>query len=260
MKRETIGQTFTVAGVLSVLCAIIVAGAAVALKPTQEANKARDMKKNILAAAGLLSEGADINQVFDQNIKAKLLDLSTGEYVEDQDALAYDFRKAVKDTSASVAIPAGKDIAKIRRQAKLMTVYEVVSEQGLQKIVLPVYGKGLWSTLYGFVALKSDTKTVVGLGFYEHAETPGLGGEVDNPKWKKQWAGKQVYGDDGQLALTVLKGKVNPSSDDAKHQIDGLSGATITTVGVDALIKFWLGANGYGRYLDNLRRKGDLNG
>jgi Na+-transporting NADH:ubiquinone oxidoreductase subunit C len=260
MSRETIGRTFTVAGVLSVLCAVVVAGAAVALKPTQEANKARDMKKNILAAAGLLSDGADINQVFEQNIKARLLDLSSGEYVEDQDALAYDFRKAVKDKNSSAEIPASKDIAKIRRQAKLMTVYEVVSDAGLEKVVLPVYGKGLWSTLYGFVALNADTKTVVGLGFYEHAETPGLGGEVDNPKWKKQWAGKEVYGENGQLALTVLKGKVDPSSAEAKHQIDGLSGATITTVGVDALIKFWLGADGYGRYLDNLRRKGDLNG
>lgn len=259
-KRESVGRTFVIAGVLSVICAIVVSGAAVSLKPLQNENREKDMKKNILAAAGLWEEGIDIKAAFEEKVEPKLIRLDTGEYSEEFDPIAFDFRKAVKDTNLSNAIPSDKDIAKIKRRANLMTVYEVIEDGVLKKIVLPIYGKGLWSTLYGFIALEANVSTIVGLGFYEHAETPGLGGEVDNPKWKGQFPGKEAFSPEGKFVLTVLKGKVDPQSSEAVHQIDGLSGATITTVGVRDLLKFWFGEEGYGPYLEIMRRKGDLNG
>ena len=123
----------------------------------------------------------------------------------------------------------------------------------LDKIILPIRGYGLWSTLYGFMALESDGNTIAGLGFYEHGETPGLGGEVDNPRWKSIWPGKLVYqGND--VAIEVLKGAVRADSDQAQWQVDGLSGATLTTKGVDNLVKYWLGEQGFKPLLDNLRQ------
>jgi Na+-transporting NADH:ubiquinone oxidoreductase subunit C len=134
-----------------------------------------------------------------------------------------------------------------------MIVYIVEGSAGLEKIILPVKGYGLWSTLYGFVALESDLNTVAGLGFYEHAETPGLGGEIDNPSWKAQWVGKKSYDSNNKQALTVIKGKVNMDRPESIHQIDGLSGATLTSRGVDNLVKFWMGENGFAPFLANLR-------
>ncbi len=92
--------------------------------------------------------------------------------------------------------------------------------------------------------------TVKGLGFYEHGETPGLGGEVDNPKWKEIWEGKKAYTSSGEVGLTVIKGTAPPDSD---YKIDGLSGATLTSKGVDNLVHFWLGEQGYKTFLTKLK-------
>ncbi|MOA31350.1 Na(+)-translocating NADH-quinone reductase subunit C [compost metagenome] len=113
-------------------------------------------------------------------------------------------------------------------------------------------GYGLWSTLYGFLALKGDLNTVVGLGFYQHGETPGLGGEVDNPKWKALWNGKSLFDEQGQLAIQIIKGSVDAQSPNASHQVDGLAGATLTSKGVHNLLHFWLGENGFGPFLAKL--------
>ena len=123
-------------------------------------------------------------------------------------------------------------------------------------MILPVHGKGLWSTLYGYLALDSDLTTINGFAFYEHGETPGLGGEVDNPRWKAQWIGKKAFDQEGNIKIKVLKGKVNPKSSDLQHEIDGLAGATITARGVDSLLRYWLGESGFKPLLDRTRSKG----
>ena len=113
------------------------------------------------------------------------------------------------------------------------------------QIILPIRGRGLWSTLWGYIALSKDANTIHGITFYQHRETPGLGGEVDNPRWKAQWRGKQAIRD-GEVVLQVMRwGQVT----DPSRQIDGLAGATITTAGVDRLVRFWLGDQGFGKYL-----------
>jgi Na+-transporting NADH:ubiquinone oxidoreductase subunit C len=112
-----------------------------------------------------------------------------------------------------------------------------------------------FTTLYGFLALDSDLKTIRGITFYEHGETPGLGGEVDNPRWKAQWKGKMAYDDNMKILIEVLKGQVDPTSPQAGHQIDGLGGSTITTRGVHNLVRFWLGENGYKPFLSNIGKE-----
>ena len=178
--------------------------------------------------------------------------MQTGRYTNAIDVESYDQRKASSDPALSVALSASEDIAKIKRRANFAKVYIVENANGLEKVILPIKGYGLWSTLYGFIALESDLQTVAGIGFYEHTETPGLGGEVDNPKWKASWIGKRAY-DDNALLIEVIKGKVDVSRDGAESQIDGLAGATLTTKGVDNLVQYWLGEQGFKPFIEYLK-------
>ena len=207
-SNDSTGKTLLVAALLCIVCSIVVSTAAVALKGEQVKNKLLDKNKNILAAAGMLEEGKSVAEIFENRLEVKLVNLDTGEYLTAESAtedwekaalanpVAYDQRKAAKTTGENEILEGSIDKASIKRQAKYATVYLAKNEEGeFDTIILPVHGYGLWSTLYGFLALKTDTTTVRGLGFYEHGETPGLGGEVDNPKWKALWPGKQVFND-----------------------------------------------------------------
>ncbi len=251
MGNDSISKTFGVALALCIVCAVVVSSAAVILRPTQEINKLIDLKTNILASAGLLQEGVSIETQFEQ-ITPRVVDLSTGRFTDAIDAATYDQRKASKDPALSMALDPKQDPAKIKRRVNYATVYMVEGEQGIEKIILPIKGYGLWSTLYGFIALEADLETVAGIGFYEHTETPGLGGEVDNPKWKSSWIGKQAY-NQGELAITVLKGKADMSRAGSESQIDGLAGATLTTRGVDNLVRYWLGDQGFRPLINSLK-------
>ena len=243
MANDSIQKTFGVATLLCVVCAIVVSSAAVMLRPAQQANKLLDLKTNILASAGLLKEGVDVETQFEQ-ITTRIVDMETGRFTDAVDVATYDQRKASKDPALSVELSGDEDIAKIKRRAKYSSVYIVEGEQGIEKIILPIKGYGLWSTMYGFLALESDLQTVAGIGFYEHAETPGLGGEIDNPNWKASWIGKQAYSQ-GDLVLNVIKGRVDMERAGSEYQVDGLAGATLTTRGVDKLVKYWLGDSGF---------------
>lgn len=251
-SNDSIKKTLIVAFSLCIVCSVIVATAAVVLKPAQEVNKTLDRKRNILAAAGMLQEDVSVEEQFAQ-ITTRVVDLRDGKYTDAVSAESYDQKRAAKDPSLSRALDATEDQAKISRREDYALVYLVEDANGgIEKIILPVRGYGLWSTLYGFIALESDANTVAGLGFYEHGETPGLGGEVDNPRWKAQWPGKKVY-QNGEPTLALVKGSVNPQSADARWQVDGLAGATLTGRGVTNLVQFWLGENGFAAYLNNLK-------
>ena len=251
MGNDSISKTFSVALALCIVCAVVVSSAAVILRPTQEVNKLLDLKSNILASAGLLKQGVSIETQFEQ-ISTRIVDLETGRFTDAVDAASYDQRKASKDPALSIALDPKQDPAKIKRRANYATVYLLETEQGIEKIILPIKGYGLWSTLYGFLALESDLQTVAGIGFYEHTETPGLGGEIDNPRWKAGWVGKQAYRQ-GEVVINVLKGKVDMSREGADSQIDGLAGATLTTRGVDNLVRYWLGDEGFRPLINHLQ-------
>ena len=248
MSNDSVSKTLTVAFVLCLVCSVLVSAAAIALKPLQEKNKAIDLQRNILMAAGLYQAGVDIEEQFKQ-VNVKVVDLEKGTYTDSIDLTKYDSRKALKDPDLSAPLSADQDKAKIKRLEKYGLVYVIEKNGQLEKMILPVRGYGLWSTLYGFIALEKDLNTVAGLGFYQHGETPGLGGEVDNPKWKALWPGKKVYQGD-QVGLSVIKGR---SSNE--FEVDGLSGATLTSVGVHNLVQFWLGEQGYQKFLRNLTNR-----
>lgn len=261
-QRDSITNTFVVSLVLCIVCSLLVSSAAVFLKDVQDKNKLLDRQRNIVEASGLAEDAGalkakEITDMFSNGtIEPKVVDLQTGDYVEDKSIAneSFDERKAAKDEKMNAPI-VGKYALGIEKREKYTWVYLVKDKQGkLQQVVLPIYGKGLWSTLYGFVAVKSDLKTINGLTYYEHGETPGLGGEVVNPKWKRQWQGKQIWKgepfEDANLAAGVAKGI--PTSENATYMVDGLSGATITSRGVDSMIKYWFSSEAFGPYLKKL--------
>lgn len=258
--RDSLRNTFLVSTLLCVVCSLAVSAAAVALRPRQEANELLDRRRNILDASGL-AQGefglpaselsvAQVNQLY-QRVEERLVDLETGQYVTDLEVGTYSARDAAKRPDQSAPVNDPKHNIGRNRRERIAPVFLIrhPKTNEITQIVLPVYGQGLWSTLYGFLAIKRDLDTVQGLTFYEHGETPGLGGEVDNPRWKQQWVGLKIYDEQGNPALGVARGSAPPGSD---HLVDGLSGATITANGVTNLVRYWTGPDGYQNYLRQL--------
>lgn len=250
-SKNSIKKAIVVTLIISVIASVFVSTIAVSLKDLQEINKIFDKKKNILAVANLISldqkvTREEIDAIY-KNIDTFLVDFNTGEKVK-KNIDNYNQKAASRTIELSSALDSGDDIASIKRRENYGFFYEIKKNGKVDTIVIPIRGYGLWSTLYGFLALSADAKTVKGITFYEHGETPGLGGEVDNPRWKKSWIGKTAYNEDGKIVLKIVKGFASPNS---KSDIDGLSGATITSRGVDNMIKFWLSESGYGKFLKN---------
>lgn len=255
MKQDSTIKTIVVAAVLCIVCSVLVSSAAVGLKSKQDENKKLDIKKNLLLASGLVDSKAtakEINEAY-KMVKAEVVDLDTGAVMEDMDAENFDQKEARKNPKTSKMINPKEDIARIKSRSKYSIVYKVMDGDQVKMIVLPVNGKGLWSTLYGFIALAPDTRTIKGLGFYEHGETPGLGGEVDNPAWKAQWKDKEAMDENYKPEIHVIKGSVDNNDPNAKYKVDGLSGATMTSNGVTGLVQYWLGQDGFGPYLSKFR-------
>jgi Na+-transporting NADH:ubiquinone oxidoreductase subunit C len=255
MSRDSTVRVLAVAFAVCLACSILVSGAAVGLKQRQDRNKALEKKRNILQIANIYDPAKGVEEQFSR-IRKRIVDLETGKFTAAVNPDRFDSRLAARAPGSRQDIPPAKDMAGIRSRSRYMDIYLLEEGGRLQQIILPVYGKGLWSTMYGFIALGPDLSTVTGFGFYEHGETPGLGGEIDNPAWRGKWPGKQVYDQQGQLRLTVVKGAAATEGDLARHQVDGLSGATLTARGVGNLIGYWLGENGYQPFLAEMRKTG----
>lgn len=250
--RDSIGRTLAVAFLVSLLCSSLVATAAVLLRPRQEANEARHVRRNIVEVAGLLESGEDVEELFER-IDTRIVDLQTGRYVDDIDALRFDPLEAARDPARSLAVPEERDVAGIGRRAKWGSVYLVRTDGELTTLVLPVRGQGLWSMMYGLLALEPDANTVVGIVFYEHGETPGLGDQIGKRPWRDLWPGKKLFDESDELKIEVVKGHVSPDSPLAPYHVDGISGATLTGRGVNGLLQYWIGEHGYGPYLKRVR-------
>ncbi|CAK2143179.1 Na(+)-translocating NADH-quinone reductase subunit C [Vibrio crassostreae] len=250
-NNDSIKKTLFVVIALSLVCSIIVSTAAVVLKPKQQANAVLDQQTKILEVAGIELVG-NIPALYAENIEPRLVDFATGDFV-DGDAAAYDQRKAAKDPAQSIKLSAEDDIAKIIRRANTGTVYLVKDGAETSKVIIPVHGNGLWSMMYAFVAVETDGNTVSGITYYEQGETPGLGGEVENPTWRAQFVGKKLFDENHKPAIQVVKGGAPQGSE---HGVDGLSGATLTSVGVQHTFDFWLGDMGFGPFLAKVRDGG----
>lgn len=250
-------KTVAVALCVALAGSLLVAGSTLLLKPRIDANRAAERQRFLVELVQQIP-GVEVmlGELKIGKVETRVVDFQTGEYVAGADPAQFDPRKAAEDPSQSVAIPPERDSAGLKRRPRRAAVHLVSAKGKLQLVILPVYGRGFASMLYGYLGLSGDAETVVGLSFYQHGETPGLGGLIDSPKWRARWRGKKLRDAEGRLRTGVARGAVPPQSPDAPYMVDGLTGATWTSRGVHGLLRFWLGPDGFGPYLDRLRKEG----
>jgi Na+-transporting NADH:ubiquinone oxidoreductase subunit C len=256
-ERFSARYTILFAATVAAVCSVFVASSVIFLRPLQAENRRVDRMRNVLVAAGLIERGApaegdEIQAIFERRIQPMVVELERGTPSDAVDPLTYDQRRAATDDERSRAV--AENPSRIRRVPRLGAVYQVRAEEGeaIEAVVLPVHGAGLWGQMYGYLALQADGRTIRGISFYEHQETPGLGAEIENPRWTEQWVGRQTSDESGELRFEVAKGEIGPPEDDP-YRVDALTGATMTSDGVTALVRFWSGEEGYGAFLERLR-------
>ncbi|MEM6901013.1 MAG: Na(+)-translocating NADH-quinone reductase subunit C [Pseudomonadota bacterium] len=248
LPPDSVPKTIFTAVSLCLVASMVVSAAAVSLRPTQEINKLRDKQINIVQVAGIYDPNTDISESY-AAIEPMIVDMVTGEFTDEFDVEIYDDREAAEDPALSTALE--DDPASIGTRADFRTIYLLRDENGaLDKVILPIHGYGLWSTMYGFLALEEDANEIFGLQFYEHGETPGLGAEIKNPRWVALWNGKKLNDVNGDLQITVAK---NPPPAGEDYYVNALSGATLTSNGVHNLVRFWVSDAGYGAFLDRIK-------
>jgi Na+-transporting NADH:ubiquinone oxidoreductase subunit C len=254
-NKETFGKTVGFVVAVCLVCAAVVSFSAVQLKPLQTANKLLDQQTKILETAGLLQDGMtskEIVALFNEKVEARMIDLDSGKFIEG-DVVTFDERRNSRDVTKSDKPE--NDIAGINRRSHDAVVYLVRGAAGsVDTVVLPIVGSGLWDLMFGYVGLESDLNTIKAVVYSDHKETPGLGAEVMNPKWKAQWPGKKIYNAEGDVAANLVKGGAKAGD---IHGVDGLSGATLTSVGVTNTLKFWFGKEGYAPFI--AANRGGLN-
>lgn len=256
LRRDSVGYTVAFAAAVCLVCAIPIAGAAMYLRPTQQENQRVDRLSKVLGVAGLTTPTEKLSRTevldrFSTNITPRVINFATGEYNDSVDVTTFDQRAAARDPAQSELAP--QNSARVVRVPKFALVYEKQEAGKITSLILPIQGYGLWSTMYGYIALEADAKTIAGITFYEHGETPGLGGEIENPRWQAKWIGRVAFDEKGEVVVEVIKGAAGPPATDP-HRIEGLAGATITSRGVTNTLEFWLGPNGFGPFLTQYRR------
>ena len=252
--NESITKTIGVAFCVCLICSLVVSFSAVSLRDLQNENKLNDKRIKILQAADIYNPDEDIKDQF-LKLETKFVNFDTGKLMDsylDYSLEEYDPILATRDTNLSSKVPTSEDIAVIKNRENIGKIFILRNDDySINKLILPIRGYGLWGTLYGYISIEDDFNTIAGIEFYDHKETPGLGAEVDNPKWKNLWPGKQIY-QNGEVSLNVIKGKVDSNDKDAQYEIDGLSGATITSRGVTNMIAYWFGESGYSKLFKEL--------
>jgi Na+-transporting NADH:ubiquinone oxidoreductase subunit C len=214
------------------VCGGLLAFASISLKDKQDANIALEQKKNILTSVLTLDEEADITALYAAKVKSFVIDYD-GNVKEgvapEQVVVAVEYKKAPKE--------------------RLLPVYEFRNESDTTKVeyaVLPVYGYGLWNTIWGFVAVKSDFNTIQGVKFQHAGETPGLGARIDSDEVQERYKEKAIFKNGTLVSVKMQKGEGHDYSAD-KHKVDGMSGATLTGKGVNNMLVDYLAC--YEKYL-----------
>ncbi len=256
MNTDNPRTAFLVVVVVALVCSVLVSGAAIGLRPIQQRNALIERSRNIVALSGLVEPGVSLSgeEVLAAvgQMDTRVLVIDSGEFDDSMDPADVDSRAAVQDPELSVAIPQEQDLARLGRRARHEVVYVVWNGDEIGRVILPISGQGMWSTLRGFIALESDLNTIGAATFYEQNETAGLGDQITDPGWLAQWEGRALFGGDGRFRFRVAAGPVEPGSAATAHEVDAISGATVTGNSVTRLVQYWFGPHGYGPFLENL--------
>lgn len=252
MNNDSPLKALLVVLAVALVCSVLVSVSAVSLRPVQERNALIERSRNIIGLTGLVEPGAALSDeeilTAIEQLDIRLVDINTGTFSDAEDVADYNARQARNDPERSTAVAADKDLASIGRRENLAVVYLVWGDTELQRVILPVYGQGMWSTMYGYIALESDLNTIAAMSFYEQAETAGLGDQVQSPDWLAGWSGRKMYDPPDEVRFRIAAGRAI-----SEYEVDGMTGATVTGDGVTRLIRFWFGPDGYAPFFEQLK-------
>jgi len=252
LPNDDLRKIVFVAFAVCLVCSLVVSTTAVLLEPMQHAAEARYQRHTVLVdVAGLSGQGGDVDRLF-ARIEARMVDLETDRYTQAADPASYDPR----NPGEAIPISADLDTAKLGARPRYVPVYLIREAGVLQRIILPVYGSGMYDRIYAYIALEADFNTVAAFRVYQHGETPGLGGEIASSGWLAKWPGKRIYNGAEMPRLKVVKRRGGAVGDDDVHELDGIAGATRTGRSVTNLLGYWLGPGGFGPFLAWLREGG----
>jgi len=211
------------------------------LKPMQQKSEELDTKKKILSAVTDLKgvKGNEVLEKYSQSIESIVVNMD-GEKVEKDE-------KGIDIVAENVNVAKNFKKAPEDRLYPVFKYHKAGDKDAVEAYIFPVYGKGLWGPIWGFIALDTDLNTIKGVSFDHKTETPGLGARITTKEISDRYTGKKVYDDSGDIAsIVMLKGENNPSSKLDAHHIDGMSGATLTANGVnEMLVDYFLYYQGY---------------
>ena len=261
MNRDSPKKAILVVLLTALVCSTFVSAAVVLLRPIQLNNQMLERSRNIIGLTGLLEPGPPVDddemlQLY-RSLDRRMVDIDRAVFDDAIDPDTFDKRRAANDPELGTGIPAAQDIASLGRRSRFAPVYIVWKDGGLDRLILPVRGAGMWSMLYGFIALESDLNTIAGMTFYEQNETPGLGDQITHAHWLEQWQGRRLFDARGQPRFRVSESAVEAGSSLAAYEVDALTGATVTGNAVTALIHYWFGPHGYQAFLAGLREQGE---
>ena len=256
MRKESPLRALLTVLVTAVVCSFFVSASVVLLRPIQLNNKLLERSVDVLSLTGLLPADGEIEQerLLDlfKGLDARVVNIDEASLDSEFDPYTFDGRKAAADPELSVAVPPDEDTASLGRRSQYKTIYLVWKDGKVDRVVLPVRGAGMWSMIYGYIALEADFSTIAGVKFYEQNETPGLGDQIATPHWQSKWIGKHLYNEQGDMLFRISEGPVKEDASGAEYQVDALTGATITANAVTYLMRYWFGPNGYGPLLKRL--------
>ncbi len=259
MNTDKPANALIVVVVVAFVCSVLVSVSTVGLRPIQARNELIERSRNIVALSGLVETGQPLSgeEVLAalEQMDVRVLNIETGEFDDSIDPAAYQPRAAAADTELGVGIPPELDVAQLGRRSRFEIVYLAYDDDEIRRVILPIVGQGMWSTMYGFLALENDYSTIADATFYEQAETAGIGDQITNPEWLAIWRGRRLFAADGSYRFRIASGPVDPGSAAATHQVDGISGATVTASAVSRTVEYWFGPHGYGPFIENLRKE-----
>lgn len=257
MGNDTPMKAILVVLLTALVCSSLVSAAVVVLRPIQLNNQLLDRGRNIMVLTGLVSEdklpGDEEMLGLFKSLDTRLVNIDEGRFDESIDPNTFDMRRAVNNLELGADVPSGQDLASIGRRSRFAPVYMVWNDDGLDRIILPVRGAGMWSMLYGYIALEADFTTIAGMSFYEQNETPGLGDQITHEHWLGQWQGKKIYDETGMPRFQVSESEVVAGSVSAPYEVDGLTGATVTGNAVTGVVRYWFGPHGYQGFLEQMK-------
>jgi Na+-transporting NADH:ubiquinone oxidoreductase subunit C len=259
MNNDSPQKALLVVFLVALVCSVLVSVASIMLKPIQLRNQLVEKSKNVISLTGLMDDTAALSgsAVLDavNQLDIRVLDIAGGDFASDINAAEFDSRAASNDPDLSIKIPPELDVASLGRRSRYEIVYLVWDGDQLSRIILPIAGQGMWSTIRGYIALENDLNTIAAVSFYEQTETAGLGDQIERPDWQAQWQGRKIYDSQGVYRFRIGPGTITPDSPASAYQVDSLSGATVTSDAVTRIIAYWFGPNGYKPFLETFESR-----